>query len=60
MSKDLKVNELLPVYTKAAESRICITHSPPTSDKTKFLLQKKANIYIELTLRQRLFLSKQK
>lgn len=49
MSKDLKVNELLPVYAKAAESRICIPYSPP--NKMKFLLQKKANIYIELTLR---------
>lgn len=59
MSKDLKVNELLPVYTKAAKSRICIHHFF-FPNKMKFLLQEKANIYIELILWQRLFLSEQK
>lgn len=61
MSEDLKVNELLPVYTVVSKSSICIplffTFFP---NKMKFLLEKPADISMELTLRQRLVLSKQK
>lgn len=60
MSMDFKVNELLPVYTKAAQSRIYIPRFFFFKNKMKFLSQKKkANIYIKLILCQwLLFLSK--